>query len=191
MEDNSLKEYKKKRSFRKSPEPSGKKIRAEKSPIFVMQKHDASHLHYDFRLQIKDVLKSWAVPKGPSVNPKEKRLAVLTEDHPIDYADFEGVIPEGQYGAGTVMVWDRGVYYNLQDVSMEEAFSKGRIEVELKGKKIKGGYALIKTGSSKDKKWLLIKMKDRFASARRNPVNSGIKSAISNRTLREIEKGEK
>ncbi len=188
-----LAQYREKRDFRKTSEPSGKRFRkGEQQSIFVVQKHDASNLHYDFRLEVKGVLKSWAVPKGPSTDPKEKRMAVPTEDHPLEYADFEGVIPEGEYGAGTVLVWDIGTYKNMRadkendKKSMEESLEQGKVEVWLEGKKIKGGYALIRTGKGRNERWLLIKMKDEKADARRNPVSTKPNSAISGRTLDEI-----
>jgi len=189
----SLEDYKKKRDFRKTPEPSGKKKRKGKQPVFVIQKHDASSLHYDFRIQVGDVLKSWAVPKGPSTDPKEKRLAVPTEDHPLDYADFEGVIPEDEYGGGTVMVWDTGTYKNIkeengEEVPMDKCLNDGHVTIRLRGKKLKGGYSLIRTGKGDKPRWLLIKMKDDEADARRNPVSTQPKSAISGRTLKQIEK---
>lgn len=181
----SLSAYRKKRDFQKTTEPKGKKPSSKKYPIFVIQKHAASHLHYDFRIQIGSVLKSWAVPKGPSLSSKEKRLAILTEDHPLEYASFEGVIPEGEYGAGTVMIWDKGRYKNLKEISMKQAFETGRIEIWLKGKKLEGGFALIKF---RDKNWLLIKMKDEKANARKNPVKSQVRSVKSHKTLAEITK---
>lgn len=152
MEDK-LAEYRKKRSS-KTPEPIGG--RSGSKPIFVVQKHDASHLHYDLRLEIDGVLKSWAVPKGPSLNPKDKRLAVMTEDHPLDYAKFEGIIPEG-YGAGTVMVWDRGTVGG----ELETELKKGHISFTLHGKKLKGGWSLVQLKGSKN--WLLMKKQDEFA----------------------------
>lgn len=185
----SLKTYKSKRNFSKTTEPKGKvkKIKSKK-PIFVIQKHAASHLHYDLRLEIDGVLKSWAVPKGPSTDPSVKRLAAETEDHPMDYANFEGVIPEGQYGGGTVMVWDNGTYENIKKDKdgktkpMDECFKDGQIEVKLNGKKIKGAYALVKM-KNKEKNWLLIKMRDEEADARRNPTSTENKSILTNRTL--------
>jgi len=192
---NTLKEYREKRDFKKTPEPSGERKGDGKKPIFVIQKHDARNLHYDFRLQVGKVLKSWAVPKGPSADSRVKRLAVPTEDHPLDYAGFEGVIPEGEYGAGTVLIWDRGTYRNLREdkekkekKSMEESLKEGKIEVELSGKKLRGGYALIRSGwgSGKMKNWLLIKMKDDAADARRNPVITEPESVLSGKTLKEI-----
>jgi DNA ligase D-like protein (predicted 3'-phosphoesterase) len=186
-----LKKYREKRDFRRTSEPSGGKKRSTAEPIFVFQKHDARKLHYDFRLEVDGVLKSWAVPKGPSTDPKEKRLAVPTEDHPLEYGDFEGVIPEGEYGAGTVLVWDTGPYRNLRGekdgdgASMKKSIEEGKIEVWLEGKKIKGGYALVRTGD----RWLLIKKKDDEADARRNPTSTEPESVLSGRTLEEIETG--
>lgn len=185
-----LSEYKKKRDFSKTTEPKPKtKRKKPKEPIFVIQKHDATRLHYDFRLEIDGTLKSWAVPKGPSMNPQDKRLAIETEDHPLEYAEFEGVIPKGQYGAGPVLIWDYGTYKNLKKdrkgkpIDMSQCYTEERIEVWIEGKKITGGYALIKMA---DKNWLLIKMKDEHASARKNPVISQPKSAVSGKTLKQI-----
>jgi DNA ligase D-like protein (predicted 3'-phosphoesterase) len=191
----SLKDYRKKRDFGRTPEPSGKRKRRGKQPIFVIQKHDASRLHYDFRIEIGGVLKSWAVPKGPSTDPRERRLAVSTEDHPMDYADFEGVIPEGEYGGGTVMVWDTGTYENLREkdgnmVPMGKCVADGHIAIWLSGKKLQGGYGLVRTGKGPKAQWLLIKMKDEKADARRNPVSTQPKSAITGRTLKQIEQQE-
>jgi len=185
-----LTQYKQRRDLTTSPEPQGKKIKESKKPIFVIQKHDASHLHYDFRLEIDGVLASWAVPKGPSTDPKQKRLAIRTDDHPMDYARFEGVIPEGHYGAGTVMVWDIGTYKNIKEkkgepVPMNECLKNGQIEVWLEGKKLQGGYALIKM--KQNNQWLLIKMKDKLADARKNPVSTENKSALTGKTLKQIE----
>lgn len=189
------KSYKEKRDFDKSPEPkSSGKQSSGKDPMFVIQKHDSSNLHYDFRLEIDGTLKSWAVPKGPSTDPSEKRLAVPVEDHPIEYGDFEGVIPEGEYGAGVVMIWDTGTYQNLKEkdgetAPMKECYDNGRIEVSLKGDKISGGYALVKMKNG-DENWLLIKMDDEEADARRNPVSTENRSVKTGRTLKEIEKEE-
>jgi DNA ligase D-like protein (predicted 3'-phosphoesterase) len=161
-------------------------------PLFVIQKHAARTLHYDLRLEVDGVLKSWAVPKGPSTNPRERRLAVPTEDHPLDYAEFEGTIPEGEYGAGTVLVWDTGTYRNLRaekeedGASMEEAIEEGRVEVWLEGKKLAGGYALIRTGRGVENRWLLIKMRDAEADARRHPTRTQPESVLTGRTLEEI-----
>lgn len=188
-----LETYEEKRDFRKTTEPRGGRRPSSEQPLFVIQKHDASSLHYDLRLEVDGVLKSWAVPKGPSTDPSEKRLALPSEDHPLDYADFEGVIPEGEYGAGTVMVWDTGPYRNLraekdQDAAadMATALEEGKVEVWLEGEKISGGYALIRTGGGDDERWLLIKMDDDEADARRNPTSTEPKSVLSDRTLDEI-----
>ena len=184
-----LREYKEKRDFSKTIEPGGGGSKTKKN-IFVIQKHKASNLHYDFRLEIDGVLKSWAVPKGPSTDKSEKRLAMLTEDHPVEYADFEGVIPEGEYGAGSVIVWDGGKYKNIREekenLSMNECFKDGKIEVSLEGKKLKGGFVLINTGSG-DKRWLLKKIDDDEADARRNPLSTQPESILSGKTVEEME----
>jgi bifunctional non-homologous end joining protein LigD len=156
----SLREYKRKRDFATTPEPEGGKRKGVER-LFVVQKHRASALHYDFRLEAGGVLVSWAVPKGPSLDPKVKRLAMQVEDHPLDYARFEGVIPEGEYGGGTVMVWDIGTYRLEDDEPFDEAMRIGRTVFTLKGKKLKGGWVLVRTGG---RQWLLMKRKDRFAS---------------------------
>ena len=133
-----------------------------KKPIFVIQKHHASTLHYDFRLQMGNILKSWVIPKGPSLNPKNKRLAILTEDHALDFANFEGEIPVGHYGAGKMIVWDRGTYENMttengKEISMEKAFEKGKITIALQGEKLKGNFSLILIKKQNESKnWLLI-----------------------------------
>jgi DNA ligase D-like protein (predicted 3'-phosphoesterase) len=190
--DKGLETYKKKRDFRRTPEPSGRAGRGRaKEPMFVIQKHDARALHYDFRLESGGVLKSWAVPKGPSTNPKDKRLAQQTEDHPLDYADFEGVIPAGEYGAGPVIVWDTGTYRNLTErkgigVPVDEAVEGGHVKVWLEGQKIRGGFALTRVARGKDERWLLVKVKDEGADARRNPVRSQPESVISGRTIEEV-----
>lgn len=189
-----LAQYKRRRNFARSPEPPGRKGRSSRMPIFVIQKHAARSMHYDFRLSVGGVLVSWAVPKGPSVSTQVKRLAVRTDDHPIAYARFEGVIPKGEYGAGTVMVWDKGTYRNIKKkggkkVSMEQCLGNGQIEVWLEGDVLRGGYVLLRMG--KEKQWLLIKMKDEHASARRNPVNTHNKSVLTGRTMRQITVDEK
>ncbi len=189
--------YNKKRDFSKTPEPEGNNSRKSgEEPVFVIQKHDATNLHYDFRLEIGGSLKSWSVPKGPSTDTRVKRMAIPTEDHPMAYGDFEGTIPKGQYGGGTVMVWDKGTFRNLKEdgngnpISLKDSYEMGTIEVFLQGKKLQGGYALIamKNGRMKGN-WLLIKMDDAHADARRNPTNTENKSVLSGRTLKEIEKG--
>ena len=188
----SLSQYREKRDFGRTQEPSGNRQESSETPIFVIQKHDASSLHYDFRLEVDGVLKSWAVPKGPSTDPSEKRLAMPTEDHPLEYADFEGVIPEGEYGAGAVLVWDTGPYRNLRadkeedGLAMEESIDDGKVEVWLEGDKLSGGYALVRTGSGDDDRWLLIKMDDEEADARRNPTSTEPRSVLTDRTLEQI-----
>ena len=186
-----LKKYRQRRDFTKTMEPSTtKKSKHKRSngPIFVVQKHQATHLHYDFRIEIDEILKSWVIPKGPSQNPKEQRLAIPTDDHPYDYAWFEGVISKGNYGAGTVMVWDIGTYKNTKEkddkiVPIKQCFKDGKIEIWLDGKKMKGGYALIRM-KNKDE-WLLIKMNDEYAN--KKYLNED-KSALSGKSLEEIKK---
>ncbi len=196
-----LERYRKKRDFRKTTEPREGGVDfewADERPIFVIQKHEASTLHYDFRIEVEGVLKSWAVPKGPSTDPREKRLAVPTEDHPLEYAEFEGVIPRDEYGGGTVLVWDRGSYRNLKvpedgekgPVSVAEQVEDGHVTVWLRGQKLSGGYALIRTGRGDDSRWLLIKMKDSEADARRNPTSTEPESVKSGRTLEQIREEE-
>ena len=191
-----LSNYKKKRDFRKTGEPSeggSPGDWADKRPVFVIQKHDASTLHYDFRIEVNGVLKSWVVPKGPSTDPDEKRLAIPTEDHPLEYADFEGTILEDAYG-GTVLIWDRGSFANLKEEeddaaeSVSEQIDNGHVTIRLQGKKISGGYALVRTGQENDARWLLIKMDDDQADARRNPTSTEPKSVKSGMDLEEIRK---
>ncbi len=195
--DDRLVEYRKKRDFGRTTEPDGGGgggSAAGDAPRFVVQKHDASSLHYDFRLEIDGILASWAVPKGPSTDPREKRLAVRTEDHPLDYIDFEGVIPADEYGGGSVIVWDRGTYRNLKEddegddaPSMSEALEDGHLTVWLDGEKLRGGYALTQTKMRGDpKNWLLVKMDDAEADARRNPTSTEPKSVLSGKTVEEV-----
>src|SRR4051812_27716905 len=188
----SLEEYKQKRKFDKTPEPTGG-TGDENAIRFVVQKHAASHLHYDFRLELKGVLKSWAVPKGPSMNPEDKRLAMLTEDHPINYIDFEGIIPKGQYGGGTVIVWDQGTYTTpeikqtdkkSQEHSVMSQYFKGAILFTLNGQKLKGKFAIIKAGERDEKSWYLIKVKDKFATT--SDITKKDKSVISGLTIEEM-----
>ena len=183
-----LETYRKKRDFRRTTEPKGggRRRSTKGGPRFVIQKHDASRLHYDFRLEVGGVMKSWAVPKGPSTNPKDKRLAVPTEDHPIEYNQFEGTIPAGEYGAGTVLVWDEGTYRNLSDTPIQEGLEKGHITVWLDGKKLKGGYALTRIRRGKSDAWLLVKMDDEEADPKRDPVRDEPASVRSGRTIEEI-----
>jgi bifunctional non-homologous end joining protein LigD len=189
---NNLKEYKKKRNFRKTKEPKPESIKRKRAGlIYAIQKHKATNLHYDLRLELNGVLKSWAIPKGPSADPSQKKLAVPTEDHPIDYANFEGIIPEGEYGAGTVIVWDKGLYRNLKDdISLEEAYEKGKLEIFIEGKKLKGAYVLLRTGKKQDKGqwWLFIKMKDKYVDTRRDPIKTEPESVISGKKIEDIKK---
>jgi len=197
MPQSKLGTYRDRRDFRRSPEPRGEEDASSEwsgddNPIFVIQKHDASSLHYDVRIEIDGALASWAVPKGPSTDPEEKRLAIQVEDHPLDYADFEGVIEEG-YGAGTVLVWDAGPYRNLStdrdgnDLSVAAARERGRIEVWLEGRKLRGGYAFVRAAlGGNEKNWLLVKMRDEGADARRNPVSTEPRSVLSGRTIEEV-----
>jgi len=161
-----INEYQKKRNFLKTPEPEGGNYRANLRPIFVIQKHNASKLHYDFRIEVNGVLKSWAVPKGVSSDLHDKRLAVATEDHPLEYANFKGTIPEGEYGAGTVIIWDRGYYENIthdhdyqQPKAVEQSLKEGHLQIRLQGKKVKGDYLLQRFNKGKKENWLLIKIK--------------------------------
>lgn len=186
----SLAKYRKKRDFKSTSEPAGavKARNAGKQELtFVVQKHRATQLHYDFRLEFGGVLLSWAVPKGPSLNPSVKRLAMQVEDHPIDYASFEGVIPEGQYGGGTVMVWDRGTWVaESEDIAL--GLKKGDLKFTLEGEKLHGSWVLVRTrgfGSKAGKTWLLIKHRDRFASTSDITVQEP-RSVLSNRLLAEI-----
>src|ERR671921_2136284 len=179
-----LEEYHKKRNFTRTPEPRGKKKQSrENKSKFVVQKHDATRLHYDFRLEDKKerVLKSWAVPKGISLDPKIKRLAVLTEDHPLDYLLFEGVIPEGNYGAGTVIVWDTGTYETEEDMS--EQFKKGKITFSLFGQKLRGKFKLIRIRSREEEEnqWLLMKLADGSESGE-DLTNNRPESVLTGRT---------
>jgi bifunctional non-homologous end joining protein LigD len=195
-----LEEYKRKRRFDETPEPAGE-IEKQSTHRFVVQKHDATRLHYDFRLEMEGVLKSWAVPKGPSLDPSDKRLAMQVEDHPVSYFDFEGIIPENNYGAGTVMVWDVGTWQPLSPVAVEGKYvpgtdaeaaamlAKGDLKFRLKGKKLNGDFAIIKIKGrrpgSKGTEWLLIKKHDDYAVDGYN-IDDYDGSVISKRSLDEI-----
>ena len=192
MSEGELREYEGKRDFSKTPEPRGASAGSGNATVFTVQQHAASSMHWDFRVEVEGVLVSWAVPKGPSTDPSEKRLAVRTEDHPLDYARFEGVIPEEQYGGGAVIVWDYGRYENRsekngQKLSLTEALEKGHVSLWLHGQKIRGGYALIHARmGGNDRNWLLVKEQDDRADARRNPVSTEPKSVISGLTVEEM-----
>lgn len=194
MAKKTLEDYQARRDFRRTPEPSGGGPGSAAGPIFVVQKHDASRLHYDFRLEVDGVLKSWAIPKGPSTDPKEKRLAVPTEDHPLEYAGFEGIIPAGEYGGGTVMVWDTGPFHNITEkkgvaIPLEEAVPHGHIKVWLEGRKLKGGYALTRFKTGKDEAWLLVKADDEEADSNTDVLKTRPESVLSGRTIEEIAAG--
>ncbi len=202
--DDALDRYRGKRDFGRTAEPSGSGGRSSGSggsggqPRFVIQAHDASSMHHDVRLEVDGVLKSWAVPKGPSTDPRDRRLAVPTEDHPLDYQDFEGTIPAGEYGGGAVLVWDAGTYENRshdedgEPVSMSEAIEAGHVSVDLHGEKLQGGYALTRTrrgegAGGKGEAWILVKKKGEGADARRNPVSTQPESVLTGRTVAEVE----
>ncbi len=167
--------------------PGGKRRGKGNAPRFVIQKHAASSLHYDFRLEVDGTLRSWAVPKGLSTDPRAKRLAVEVEDHPLEYADFEGRIGEGNYGAGAVIVWDAGTYRNLDDEhSMAEAIDAGHVKVWLEGKKLDGGWTLQRTRGGAKPQWLIIKRRDEAADARRNPESTQPESVKTGRTVEQV-----
>jgi bifunctional non-homologous end joining protein LigD len=183
----SLKEYSSKRSFDKTPEP---KPEARATPagknFFCVQRHDATRLHYDFRLEVDGTLKSWAVPKGPSLEPLSKNLAVHVEDHPLDYGNFEGNIPKGEYGGGSVMLWDRGVYELLGDAPANAQIERGDLKFRLHGEKLRGEFALVKMKNrGKGNEWLILKKRDQFAVESWD-VEAHAASVLSGRTQEEI-----
>jgi DNA ligase D-like protein (predicted 3'-phosphoesterase) len=185
----SLNKYSQKRNFNSTNEPKAEMVQLKNELIFVVQKHAASHLHYDFRLEMEGVLKSWAIPKGPSMNPAHKRLAIMVEDHPYSYKDFEGIIPEGNYGAGKVIVWDNGTYTlaeNSENVEnrFKEDLSKGHLNFILKGHKLKGEFALVKLIGKQENAWLLIKKNDKYAEE--GDILRQDKSVISNKILENL-----
>jgi DNA ligase D-like protein (predicted 3'-phosphoesterase) len=190
-----LHDYEMKRDTKKSGEPSsrGRSRRKKSEPIFVVQRHDATNLHFDFRLEVDGALVSWAVPKGPSLDPRDKRLAVHVEDHPLDYADFEGRIKDG-YGEGTVVVWDTGPYENLtvkdgEPVSAKDALENGHLKVELHGEKLTGAFALTHTKLGGDEQnWMLVKVDDDGADRRRRPTSTQNESVLSGKTNEDFEK---
>jgi DNA ligase D-like protein (predicted 3'-phosphoesterase) len=186
-----LRTYRQKRDFSRTPEPKGRASGRVGKLRFVVQLHRATTLHYDFRLQLGSIMKSWAVPKGPSFDPKVKRLAVATEDHPLEYQTFEGVIPEGEYGAGTVVVWDAGTYRNITEregrpVPIEEGLRAGHIAVWLDGKKLKGGFALTRLRRDRQDVWLLVKMADAEAAPGRDITRTEPQSVRTGRTLEDV-----
>jgi bifunctional non-homologous end joining protein LigD len=189
-----LQEYAKKRDFKKTAEPKAGRSKDKDHLMFVIQKHDASRLHYDFRLEMDGVLKSWAVPKGPTLDPKIKHLAMMVEDHPFDYRNFEGIIPKGEYGGGTVIVWDQGTYEPLEDIKGKKAQEKhllkqlasGSVKIRMNGEKLKGEFALVKTHGMGENGWLLIKHKDEFATT--VDITKQDQSVLSGKTLEQMEK---
>jgi bifunctional non-homologous end joining protein LigD len=190
----SLEKYAEKRDFTKTAEPKAGLSKDKDHLMFVIQKHDASRLHYDFRLELDGVLKSWAVPKGPSTDPKTKRLAMMVEDHPFDYRNFEGIIPQGEYGGGTVIVWDEGTYEPIEEIKGKKAQEKallqqlkaGSLKIKLHGEKLEGEYALVKTHGMGENGWLLIKHNDQFASSA--DITKKDKSVLSSKTIESMEK---
>ncbi len=187
-----LDEYRAKRHFEKTPEPPGTQGSEAEEPLrFVVHKHDASRLHWDLRLELDGVLKSWAIPKGPSLNPSDKKLAVMVEDHPMDYRTFEGVIPEGNYGAGPVMIWDKGTYHAAHvpgrresDKALKAGLAKGHISIEMEGERLKGEFALVRLKKGQENSWLLLKKHDPFA--RPDEIASLDTSVETGRTMAEI-----
>jgi bifunctional non-homologous end joining protein LigD len=187
-----LKKYRTMRDFGDTPEPSGGKPKKTKLPIFVIQKHQASHLHYDFRLEMEGVLKSWAVPKGPSYDPNTKRLAMMTEDHPYDYAAFEGVIPAGNYGAGNVIIWDNGTWEFIEPGDDPvKALKSGKLTFRMHGKKMFGEWALVRIGgrqkSDKGNEWLLLKHRDQYANEEIDVTEVAPQSVVSGRIVEEVD----
>ncbi|UGQ13019.1 3'-phosphoesterase [Yinghuangia sp. ASG 101] len=194
--DGPLADYRRKRDFARTPEPPGTHAPGTSGDTgrFVVQIHDATRTHFDFRLEVDGVLKSWAVPKGPTHDPAEKRLAVPTEDHPLDYRDFEGVIAPGEYGGGTVIVWDQGTYRSMatdrrgNDVPFADALAAGHASFWMDGAKLHGGYALTRTrgGPGRGETWLLVKRKDRHAAKTDAPDPWRARSVLTGRTLRQV-----
>ncbi|MET8247595.1 DNA polymerase ligase N-terminal domain-containing protein [Streptomyces sp. NPDC005202] len=194
--DERLREYRGKRDFVRTREPSGHRASSGPQPRFVVQIHDASTLHFDFRLQVDDVLKSWSIPKGPSDDPHDKRLAVPTEDHPLEYEDFEGVIPKGEYGGGTVSVWDRGTYEPLshdrkgRPVDFAESLERGHATFRLHGSKLHGEYALTRfrggRGDGEEEAWLLVKKGGNRANGHGSPDPRRARSVRTGRTLSQV-----
>lgn len=179
-----LEEYKRKRKFDETREPAGE-VKKKSGNSFVIQKHRATRLHYDFRLEMEGVLRSWAIPKGPSLNPADKRLAMLTEDHPIDYGDFEGVIPAGNYGAGKVIIWDHGTYEMVDPETPEKGWKKGKFHFVLKGRKLKGEWVLVR-GSREPRQWIFFKVRDQHASKEIDITRDRPESVVSGKLVDEI-----
>ena len=184
-----LRVYRSKRDFARTSEPRGSRRRTGPALAYVIQKHDASHLHFDLRLEVDGVMKSWAVPRGPSINTSVKRLAVQVEDHPIEYNTFEGIIPKGEYGGGTVMIWDRGSWrFGGEDPDpqrgIREGLRLGKLEIVLEGRRLRGAWVLVRTGKQGSKpQWLLIKQRDRHAGDGPEPVERFTRSVVTRRTM--------
>ncbi|MEU6578445.1 DNA polymerase ligase N-terminal domain-containing protein [Streptomyces sp. NPDC046805] len=196
-DDDRLRKYRGKRDFERTREPSGKSASSGDEPRFVVQIHDARRMHFDFRLEVDGVLKSWSIPKGPSDDPQDKRLAVPTEDHPLEYEDFEGVIPKGEYGGGTVIVWDHGTYEPLshdrkgRPVDFEESLERGHATFRLHGSKLRGEYALTRfRGRDGEDAWLLVKKGSGRASAHGTPDPRRARSVRTGRTLAQVSEDE-
>jgi bifunctional non-homologous end joining protein LigD len=190
-----LTEYRRKRDFTRTREPRGAARKRSPKLAYVIQKHAASRLHFDLRLELDGVMKSWAVPKGPSLDPAVKRLAIQVEDHPVEYNAFEGTIPKGEYGGGTVMVWDKGTYTAAGETddpeeALREGYRKGDFKFILRGKRLKGSWVLVRTrgrgGGNRRDQWLLIKHRDDAADPETDPVAEYLTSAKSGRTMEEI-----
>jgi DNA ligase D-like protein (predicted 3'-phosphoesterase) len=193
--DEALRRYREKRDFAKTPEPVGGTMQAGMEPVFVVQKHGAACLHYDLRLEADGVLKSWSVPGGPSSDSSERRLAITTEDHPLEYQDFEGVIPRGQPGAGPVIVWDRGTYRNItgdpdHPTPLSQAIEEGRVEVFFEGARIKGSYALIRMYCADEERedWLLIKLRDKYIGSLPEDLEDRPESVLTGRTVKDLKR---
>ena len=182
-----LEEYKKKRRFNETPEPPGE-VQTRRGNTFVIQKHHATRLHYDFRLEMEGVLRSWAIPKGPSLDPGEKRLAMLTEDHPIDYGGFEGVIPKGNYGAGNVIIWDNGTYDMVDPETPDIGWKKGKFHFVLHGRKLHGEWVLVR-GSREPRQWIFFKVRDEYADPQADITETRPESIISGKLVDDVDSG--
>src|SRR3954454_13795408 len=192
--ESKLEEYRRKRDFSRTAEPKGGRAASKQKLAFVIQKHAASHLHYDLRLELDGVMKSWAVPKGPSLDPAVKRLAMEVEDHPIEYNKFEGTIPQGEYGGGTVMLWDRGTYEAENDGGVEalrDGYARGDLKFVLHGDRLRGGWVLVRMKRPGRPQWLLIKHRDEYATSNRDIVDEVTTSVATGRTMEDIMAGKK
>jgi bifunctional non-homologous end joining protein LigD len=195
-DEGSLETYNAKRDFTKTGEPPGRAQKTAKELRFVIQKHAASHLHFDFRLELDGAMKSWAVPKGPSYDPTVKRLAMQVEDHPIEYNKFEGTIPQGEYGGGTVMIWDRGTYESASGEGVDavrDGYKRGDLKIIMHGERMQGSWVLVRTRRDERGKtqWLLIKHRDSFAMEGADIVAAVQTSVVTGRTMEEIAKGKR